>query len=173
MITTTQNGVVSNDSTCALFLTSLFPNQQWISMVDQSNPYSSPEPEPSRDSESKSFDVSQENIDPVSLKKIETIIKDANQLWLVIFMCICCTGLGAIVTGPWYFFRLMQWNSMARAQPQLLDRNAPDESLAKRFQYAKSNLITGMCFGAVIVLIVVVAFLFGPVLVQVVAKACR
>jgi hypothetical protein len=54
-----------------------------------------------------------------------------------------------------------QWNSLARAQPMLLDPNAPRGSVARRFQSAKLKLIIGMSFGAVILSLVVLLFVIG------------
>jgi hypothetical protein len=87
--------------------------------------------------------------------KIEAVIKDANQFWLAILMCIFCSGLGAIIIGPWYFVRLMQWNSIARAQPILLDPQVPRGSIEQRFPSAKWKLIVGISFGAFIFLLTV------------------
>ena len=114
-------------------------------MTDRQNPYASPQAE--------STAVSQGNYDPASLRKIEAIIKDAGQFWLAILMCILCTGLGSIINGPWYLVRLIQWNSIAQAQPMLLDPNVPRGSIEQRFQSAKTKLIIGMGFGAVILLL--------------------
>ena len=80
--------------------------------------------------------------------KIEAVIKDAGQFWLAILLCIFCSGLGAIIIGPWYFVRLLQWNSLAKAQPMLLDPQVPHGSMAQRFQSAKWKLIVGISFGA-------------------------
>ena len=88
-------------------------------------------------------------------KKIEAVIKDANQFWLAILMCIFCSALGAVIIGPWYLVRLLQWNSIARAQPMLLDPNVPRGSLQQRFQSAKWKLIVGISFGAFIFLLTV------------------
>lgn len=98
------------------------------------------------------------NIDPATLKKIEAIIKDAGQFWLAIIMCIICSAVGSIIIGPWYLVRLLQWNSLANANPMLLDRNVPRGSLAQKFQSAKIKLIIGICFGAVIFALVGLLF---------------
>ena len=86
---------------------------------------------------------------PHVIAKAEAIIKDAGQFWLAILMCIVCTALGSIIIGPWYFARLMQWNSLAREYPTLMQRAYPG-TLPHRFQGAKIKLIIGMCFGIVI-----------------------
>ena len=116
---------------------------------DQPNPYAAPATD--------STAASHGNVDPASLKKIEAIIKDAGQFWLAIIICIVCSGVGSIIIGPWYLVRLIQWNSMAQAQPRLLERNVPRGSLAQRFQSAKIKLIIGMSFGAVILLLVILS----------------
>ena len=118
--------------------------------ADQPNPYASPVTD--------SQVASQVSIDPAALKKIEAIIKDAGQFWLAILICILCSALGSIIIGPWYLVRFLQWNSMAQAQPMLLDPNAPRGSLAQRFQSAKIKLIIGMSFGALIFLLVTLLF---------------
>ena len=114
---------------------------------DQPNPYAAPETD--------STAASKGNFDPASLKKIEAIISDAGQFWLAIIMCLVCTGLGALIIGPWYLVRLIQWNSMAKAQPMLLAPNVLRGSLEQRFQSAKIKLIIGISFGAVILLLVI------------------
>ena len=116
--------------------------------TEEPNPYSSPPV--------YAHAVSTENVDPALLKKIEAIIKDAGQFWLAIIMCIICTGFGGIIIGPWYLVRLLQWNSIARDQPMLLDPNVPRGSIADKFQSAKIKLIIGMGFGIIILSVVVV-----------------
>jgi hypothetical protein len=96
------------------------------------------------------------DIDPESLKKIEAIIKDANQFWLAILLCFLCSGVGGILIGPWYMVRLIQWNKMSQSQPALLESAAPPGSLPRQFQSAKTKLIIGMVVGASIL---VLAFL--------------
>jgi hypothetical protein len=95
------------------------------------------------------------NLDPATLRKAEAIIKDAGQFWLAILMCIFCTGLGTMIIGPWYFVRLMQWNSIARLQPVMLNPSAPRGSLEQRFQSARVKLVIGMSFGVVVLLLVI------------------
>ena len=99
------------------------------------------------------------NLDPALLKKVEAIIKDAGQFWLAILMCVFCTGLGAVIIGPWYLVRLLQWHSIAQAQPMLLNPHVPLGSISQKFQSAKWKLITGLSFGAFIFLIVMASLL--------------
>lgn len=96
-------------------------------------------------------------VDLVMLNKVNAIIKDAGQFWLAILLCLFCTGLGAIIIGPWHFVRLMQWMSVAKAEPRLLDTHASPGSIAKKFQSAKVKLIIGMSFGLLILLFVLFA----------------
>ena len=125
---------------------------------DQSNPYSTPQTD--------SAATPQGEVAPGSVQKIEAIIKDAGQFWLAILMCIVCTGLGALIIGPWYLVRLVQWHAIARAQPMLVDPNALRGSLARRFQTAKIKLVIGMSFGALIfflvALLVLASLVPGP-----------
>ena len=111
---------------------------------NQQNPYAAPQ---------GNFPLAQEEY--ADQKKIEAIIKDAGQFWLAIILCVFCSGLGALIIGPWYFVRLLQWNSIARSQPLLLDPNVPRGSVAQRFQSAKIKLIIGIGFGALIFLLFV------------------
>lgn len=126
--------------------------------TEQPNPYSSPTAYAPAEST--------ENVDPALQKKIEAIIKDAGQFWLAIIMCIICTGVGGIIIGPWYLVRLLQWNSIAREQPMLLDPNVPRGSIADKFQSAKIKLIIGMGFGILILscvaLMIVVSMSLTP-----------
>lgn len=59
--------------------------------------------------------------------------------------------------GPWYLIRLVQWNSLARSQPMLVDPNVPHGRIAQKFQPAKPKLIIGICFGAAVLLLVALA----------------
>jgi hypothetical protein len=118
---------------------------------DQPNPYAAPKTDFTA--------VPPGTVDPALLKKIEVIIKDAGQFWLAIIICILCSALGSVIIGPWYFVRLMQWNSIAKSQPMLLDPNAPRGSVARRFQSAKIKLIIGISFGVLIFLLVIVLFM--------------
>jgi len=130
-------------------------------VTDEPNPYASPQAESTAASP---FSVSpQGNIDPALLGKIEAIIKDAGQFWMAILLCFLCSGVGFVLIGPWYAVRLLQWNSIAQAQPMLLDPNAPRGSLAQKFRSAKTKLIIAMSFGAVI-LLAVMAFIALPFL---------
>ena len=89
------------------------------------------------------------NIDPATLKKVKAVVKDANQFWLAILLCVLCGGgMGMLIIGPWYLVRLIQWGSLAQQQPMLMDRDVPRGSLAQRFQSAKIRLIIGLGFGA-------------------------
>jgi hypothetical protein len=80
-------------------------------------------------------------------KKINAIIKDAGQFWLALVLCIFCGLIGMLLLGPWYLVRLLQWNAMSNAYPQLLDPNTPQGSLPRRFQAAKWKLIVGLVGG--------------------------
>lgn len=109
--------------------------------------------------------VDAHNLPPEVVSKAEAIIKDAGQFWLAIIICICCSALGSIIIGPWYLVRLLQWNSLSSAHPQLREMGAPPNSLAARFQGAKIKLIIGMSFGVLMLglfgLYVVVMVLAG------------
>lgn len=107
----------------------------------QPNPYASPMPDGPV--------VDAHNLPPDVVKKAEAIIKDAGQFWLAIILCLCCSGIGALIIGPWYLVRLLQWNSLSSAYPQLRELGAPPTTLAARFQGAKIKLIIGLCFGVV------------------------
>ena len=117
--------------------------------TDQPNPYAAPESAPQV----------QNGFDSASQAKIEAIIKDAGQFWLAILMCIFCTGFGAIIIGPWYLVRLIQWHSLAQSEPKLLDPDVPRGSLEQKFQAAKIKLIIGISFGGIILLLVVLFFI--------------
>ncbi len=112
---------------------------------DRNNPYASPifagKPGAAMDPE---------KIDERTLKKIHSIVKDADQFWIAILLCLICSGIGMILIGPWYFVRLMQWRTVASDHPELLDPNLPPGSLARRFRGAKTKLIIGLSFGGVI-----------------------
>ena len=85
--------------------------------------------------------------------KLDAIIKDANQFWIAILLCIFCSGFGSLIIGIWYWVRLVQWNAMARTHPLLMAENSPPDSLAGKFQRAKVKLIVGLAIGAVMLLL--------------------
>ncbi len=130
------------------------PGRILIVSTNQPNPYAAPLTEVA--------DQPELNIDPVVLKKVQAIIKDANQFWLAMLLCLFC-GVAPIIIGPWYLVRLVQWSSVARTQPMLLAAHAPPGSLARQFRSAKTKLMIGVCFGAVMFLLVLLYFttLFG------------
>jgi hypothetical protein len=86
--------------------------------------------------------------------KLDAIIKDANQFWIAILLCIICSGVGSLIIGIWYLVRLLQWNAMAKAHPLLLVENPPPGSIAANFQGSKAKLIVGMVFGALMIFLV-------------------
>jgi hypothetical protein len=92
--------------------------------------------------------VDSHQMPPDAVAKAETIIKDAGQFWLAIIMCFCCSGIGSLIIGPWYFFRLTQWNALSSTYSYLREPG-PANSLAARFQGAKTKLIIGISFGVV------------------------
>ena len=99
------------------------------------------------------------HVDPATLRKIEAVIKDAGQFWLAILLCILCSALGSLIIGPWYLVRLMQWQKLANEHPMLVDPGVPRGSIAQRFQSAKTKLIIGIAFGALMLALVAVYFL--------------
>jgi hypothetical protein len=109
---------------------------------DQPNPYAAPQAE-----------VPPTWAVNAGQNKIEAVIKDANQFWLAIFLCIFCSGLGAIIIAPWYLARLWQWNSLAKAQPLLLDPQVPHGSIQQRFQSARWKLMVGIGFGPLVLML--------------------
>ena len=117
----------------------------------QPNPYAAPTGDLSADVSS--------GIDASSLIKIEAIIKDAGQVWLAIILCILCSGFGMLIIGPWYIVRLIQWSSLSKQYPSLLDRNVPRGSLPQKFRSARTKLIVGIVFGALIPIILIALLL--------------
>jgi hypothetical protein len=78
---------------------------------------------------------------------------------VAIIMCIVCSGVGALIIGPWYLVRLMQWNSLARKYPALLERAVARHRIEARFQSAKIKMLIGIGFGVVIFLMVLFVFI--------------
>lgn len=83
------------------------------------------------------------------LKKANAIIKDANQFWLAILLCLLCSMIGAILIPIWYGVRLLQWNALGKKYPILVDWETNDE-LPRRFRSAKWKLIVGIVVGILI-----------------------
>ena len=114
---------------------------------DPANPYSAPQTRPRLDSD---VDGDALNLDAITRKKVDAIIKDAGQFWLAILMCIFCSGLGMVIIGPWYAVRLLQWNAMSNRFPQLMVPGPRRGSLQQKLQSAKTKLIIGMSVGAMV-----------------------
>ncbi len=118
---------------------------------DPNNPYAAPQA-------NTPAAPPQTNLDPVTQKKVEAIVKDAGQFWLAILMCIVCSALGSIIIGPWYLVRLLQWSSLAKSHPVLMTPDSPRGSLPQKFQSAKIKLIIGILFGGLIFIGVALLF---------------
>lgn len=95
-------------------------------------------------------------VDAATLSKIKAIIKDADQFWLAILLCVLCSGIGSLIIGIWYLVRLLQWNSMSKQQPLLMVANPERSSIAAKFQGAKTKLIIGLVFGMLMLFLVFV-----------------
>ena len=93
-------------------------------------------------------------MDPATRKQFNAIIKDANQFWIAILLCMLCSGIGSLLIGVWYLARLLQWNSMNKAYPLLMVENPPPGSMAAKFQSAKVKLIVGLIVGVVMLFLV-------------------
>jgi hypothetical protein len=92
-------------------------------------------------------------------KKLNAVIKDANQFWLAILLCFLCSALGLVLIGPWYLVRLMQWRSLGRTYPILLQADPIVGSVPQKFQSARLRLTLGLIFGSVMVFLML--FLLG------------
>lgn len=86
-------------------------------------------------------------------EKIAAIIKDANQFWLALILCLLCSIVGAMIVPIWYFSRFQQWNKMSSKYPALNNPDASPKSVTARFQAAHWKLITGMSVGLLLWLI--------------------
>lgn len=92
-------------------------------------------------------------LDADTAKRVNTVIKDADQFWIALVLCVLCTGIGSLIICPWYLVRLSQWSSLGKSHPQLLTA-APKGSLEDRFQRAKSKLVMGIVAGAILLFFV-------------------
>ena len=90
------------------------------------------------------------DLDPLVEERVEAVIKDADQFWIAILLCLLCFGFGFLLIGPWYIVRSLQWTSLAKNYPSLRDSSAVPGSLAKRFQKSRWKLLAGMIGGAVL-----------------------
>ncbi len=120
------------------------------------NPYSANPYAPS----STAFHSPTLEFEPAVQKKIEAVIKDANQFLLAILLCFLCSAVGMVLIGVWYLVRFLQWNALAKAYPKLMDPAAAPRSIAKRFQSAQWKLIVGMSFGFTLLIIFILAMTF-------------
>ncbi len=113
--------------------------------MTDNNPYAAPAP----DNAIPQVDFGLEAVDK---KKIDAVVKDAGQFWLAIILCLCCSGIGALIIPVWYLIRLLQWNKFANKYPVLLNPDAPAGSLPAQFRSARWKLILGLAFGGFIFL---------------------
>ena len=123
--------------------------------MNDPNPYSPPTTNVVAQEVESDFGLS-----PKDLKKAKAIIKDANQFWLAIILCVVCTMVAALIFPIWYTFRLWQWNSLAKKYPVLVAPQSA-EQLPTRFKSAQWKLIVGMIAGFLI-FIGLLALLFLP-----------
>lgn len=123
-------------------------------MPDSTNPYASNVSFPSYSIDDNG------QVPPAIVKKAEAIIKDAGQFWVAIILTFLCSGCGFVLVGPWYLFRLIQWNSISSQYPQLTEPNPPYGSLSQRFQSARTKLLIGMICGVILFLVLSVALFF-------------
>ena len=120
-----------------------------MTVSDQSeNPYAAPT------AESVPLDpFSGLQIPQYDIKKLNAVIKDANQFWLAILLCFLCSALGFVLIGPWYLVRLIQWQSLSKTYPILLQADPIVGSVPQKYQSARWKLILGLIFGSVMALL--------------------
>ncbi len=126
--------------------------------MPEPNPYSTPAVQPD-------IVAAPSDIDPVDQKKMDAVIKDANQFWLAILLCFLCSAIGAILIPFWYFVRLRQWTALSRKYPLLMTESQPG-SLAAKFQACQWKLIAGIVVGAVVMLMLITFILLPLLFVQ-------
>ena len=118
-------------------------------MSDESeNPYASPTAESVLPDPFSDLQIPQ-----ADRKKLNAVIKDGNQFWLAILLCFLCSALGFVLIGPWYLVRLMQWRSLGKTYPILLQADPIVGSIPQKFQSARSRLLLGLIFGLGIALL--------------------
>jgi hypothetical protein len=105
-------------------------------------------------------------IEAADHRKLNAVVKDANQFWLAILLCILCSGCGALIIPIWYTVRLLQWNRFAVKYPDLTRAGAKPGSLSAKFQSSQWKLIVGLVFGCLVLVLlafyIVVLLLFAP-----------
>jgi hypothetical protein len=112
---------------------------------ESTNPYAAPAAESVLPDPLSGLQIAQ-----ADRKKLNAVIKDANQFWLAILLCFLCSALGLVLIGPWYGVRLVQWRSLGRTYPALMQPDPIVSSVPQQFQSAKLKLILGLAFGLII-----------------------
>ena len=105
-------------------------------------------------------DLGLASMDPSDRKKLDAVVKDANQFWIAILFCFLCSALGLVIIGPWYLVRLLQWNRLGNTYPELRQSTPTAGTIVQQYQSARWKLMTGLIFGATVVFLIVTAVIF-------------
>lgn len=100
------------------------------------------------------------SMDTRDRKKLDAVIKDANQFWIAILFCFLCSALGLIIIGPWYLVRLLQWNRLGNTYPELRQSAPQPGTIVQKYQSARWKLMAGLIVGATVVFLVVTWTIF-------------
>ena len=116
--------------------------------IPEPNPYAAPTPTgyPGQPVPYANPDDPYLKIPEADRKKIEAIVKDASQFWVVILICFVCTACGALIAPIWYTVRLVQWSGFANKYTVLREPAIPG-TMQQKFQSSQWKLIVGIVFG--------------------------
>ena len=106
------------------------------------------------------------DLDPVDRRKIEDLIRESRNLYLVVFLSIICIPLAGLFIPVWYLLHLRQWQSLAHKYPALLVTGLPRHSIQTRFKSCRWKLIASIVVG--VIDIAILLWIFGGYLLKLV-----
>lgn len=124
------------------------------------NPYASPaalaSDEPSSRPRQAPTDLTEHGA-----KQAKAIVDEADMVYWIIVVAVCCCSLLWPIILPWYGYRLWCWHRLNQRFSELRYPNSlsPHGTLAGAFQDAKLRLIVGVVVGAAMWLLLALAVL--------------
>jgi hypothetical protein len=90
-------------------------------------------------------------------RRAEAVVRDAEAVWKVLVIALCCCSLAWPLVFPWYGFRLVSWYFLNAEFKELQFPNSFSNhgALAARFQDAKFKLWVGAIAGAIFSLLLI------------------
>jgi hypothetical protein len=125
------------------------------------NPFASPAAIGVDDQQQKSRETPVFDLTERGAKQAKAIVDEADMVYWTIVVAICCCSLLWPLLLPWYGYRLWCWHRLNQQFSELCNPNSfsPHGALAGSFQDAWLKLIVGVVVGALMWLLLAMAFL--------------